>query len=268
MNCLHNFSRIVFMVFLMLWPAIMFGQETNLAEFETINSGKKWSLEFSDDCTQKWQQNWFLDGLIGTVTNSAAGMELKAGSENGNDAHHIVLWTKQSFKGDLKIEFDFTRTDTENRNVNILYIEATGIGDKEHPTDISAWNKLREVPAMKTYFQNMNALHISFAAFTNVGPKDEYIRARRYPVSDKISFKDTEILPAITGEGLFKTGVTYKISVIKTSGKLFFQVEGDGQSRLCSWDTTTFPPITEGRVGLRHMFTRSAIYKDFKIYRN
>jgi len=257
-------SDILFVI--LLFPFAGLCQMDTQTEFQRLNQSGKWELVFDDTCTQNWKQDWFLDGLIGTVTNSASGMELKAGPENGNDAHHIVLWTKQSFKGDLKIEFYYTRTDTATNNVNILYIEATGVGDKEHPKDISTWNELRQMPAMKTYFQNMNALHVSFAAFTNVGPKDEYIRARRYPVSDKLSFKDTEILPAITGEGLFITGIPYKITVIKTLDKLYFKVDGDGQSRLCSWDTTIFPPVTEGRIGIRHMFTRSAIYKDFKVY--
>lgn len=251
---------------ILCFPVAVFCQTDESADFKSLNQSEKWKLVFHDECTKNWQSSWFLDGLVGKVTNSAAGMEMKAGPENGNDAHHMVLWTKESFSGDLKIEFDFMRTDTANRNVNILYIQATGVGDSEHPKDISAWNQLREIPSMRTYFQNMNALHISFAAFSNVGPKDEYIRARRYPISEKVSFKDTEIQPAFPGDGLFKTGVSYKITVIKTLGKLFFQVKGDGQSRICTWDTTVFPPVTDGRIGLRHMFTRSSIYKDFRVF--
>lgn len=33
-----------------------------------------------------------------------------------------------------------------------------------------------------------------------------------------------------------------------------------------SWDLSEIKPVTEGRVGLRHMYSRSAIYKNIKIY--
>ena len=41
----------------------------------------------------------------------------------------------------------------------------------------------------------------------------------------------------------------------------------DGEE-LFTCDLSNVEPITEGRVGLRHMYTRSAIYKNFKIYKN
>ena len=82
----------------------------------------------SDTGTGDWKQRWFLDGECGTVKNSAKGMELTAGSEFGNNAHHMVLWTKESFEGDLKIDYEYTRLDEATRCVTILCIEATGSG--------------------------------------------------------------------------------------------------------------------------------------------
>ena len=38
-------------------------------------------------------------------------MTLTAGPEFRNDAHHMVLWTKDSFEGDLRIEYASTRLD-------------------------------------------------------------------------------------------------------------------------------------------------------------
>ena len=67
----------------------------------------------SDPCRKDWKAKWFLDGEIGTVTNCPEGMTLKAGPEFKNDAHHMVLWTKDSFEGDLKIEYDYTRLDED-----------------------------------------------------------------------------------------------------------------------------------------------------------
>lgn len=141
----------------------------------------EWNLIFHDDCTEDWSKLWFLDGLEASIENSDNGMHFKAGPEAANDAHHAVLWTKESFYGDMKIEFDYTRTDTANKYVNILYIQATGDGEGPHVEDISKWNKKREVPAMREYFENMNVFHISFAAFGNTGDGFHYVRARRYP---------------------------------------------------------------------------------------
>jgi len=64
------------------------------------------------------------------------GMELLAGTEHGNDTCHTVLWTKPSFKGNICIEYDYTRTDTVTRCVNILYFHATGNGEPDYPADI------------------------------------------------------------------------------------------------------------------------------------
>jgi hypothetical protein len=230
-------------------------------------SAAKWELVFEDNCTGNWEQNWTLDGLLAKVENSNKGMHFSAGPEFKNDAHHAVMWTKQSFEGDLKIEYDFTRTDSENNCVNILYIQATGKGEEPYVKDISAWKDLREVPSMRTYFENMNALHISYAAFPNNSDTTSYVRARRYPKPEKGSFDETKISPSYDNEGYFKTGETYHITVIKTRTQLFFKVEGKEYSRLFSWDLSEVNPITEGRIGLRHMYTRSSIYRNFKIYK-
>jgi len=109
-------------------------------------------------------------------------MTLTTGPEFKNDAHHVVLWTKQEFEGDLKTEYDYTRTDEAPNCVTILYIEATGSGEEPYAKDITKWNELRKVPAMTTYFRNKN-----------------------------------------------------------------------------------LPIITEGRIGLRHMFTRSARHANFRV---
>ena len=76
------------------------------AAFEQA-AGGTWREVFSDTGTGDWKQRWFLDGEYGTVKNSAKGMELTAGPEFGNNAHHMVLWTKESFEGDLKIDYEY-----------------------------------------------------------------------------------------------------------------------------------------------------------------
>ncbi len=248
-------------------PVLFYGQNSiQNSEFELFNSAKIWKKEFVYKGNKDWKKKWFLDGEMATIINSKKGMHYSAGSVDKEDAHHAVLWTKDSFEGDLKIEFDYTRTDTLQKNVCILYIQATGIGKEPFHKDISKWKDLRKVPAMRTYFNHMNALHISFAAFTNKGEKYDYVRVRRYPTSETVSFNVTQVLPSYDNVGFFETGITYHITVLKKENKLFFLVKGEKESRLFSWDTSDFDPITEGRIGLRHMYTRSAIYKNFKIF--
>lgn len=237
-------------------------------DFEGLNASKKWSLQFEDECTNNWQDNWFKDGLISVVEQNEKGMDLIAGPVNRNDAHHTVLWTKQSFDGDIKIEYDYTRTDSQIVNVNILYIQAQGIGKEGRGADIAEWNAYRDTASMWKYYFYMNPLHISYAAFpmVNTDPENDYIRIRKYPAETQEKFKDTEILPAYFKTGLFLPGVTYKITVIKTQSKLYFKVKGNGDEKLFSWDLAEGQSPEKGRIGLRHMFTRSARYKNFKVW--
>lgn len=253
-------------LYTLFFTALQFNQEEQ-NDFKNLNSSSGWKLEFSDECTTNWQKNWFLDGLIANVENNEKGMTFSAGPENRNDAHHAVLWTKESFKGDIKIEYKYTRTDSQVINVNILYIQAQGIGTKERDKDITKWNTYREVPKMSKYYYNMNPLHISYAAFPtkNEDPENDYIRIRKYP-AEQGKFKETEILPAFFKTGIFLPGETYKITVIKTNSKLHFNVKGKDVNKLYSWDLEEGQSPEEGRIGLRHMYTRSAQYRNFKVY--
>ncbi|MGQ1784590.1 MULTISPECIES: DUF1961 family protein [unclassified Saccharicrinis] len=235
--------------------------------YKELKECNDWEVKLLDECTGNWKDNWMLDGLIATVENSDLGMNFSAGPEHRNNAHHAVLWTKQSFKGDIKIEYDYTRTDSQLINVNILYIQAQGIGEGPYDKDIAKWNKLREVPEMGIYYNYMNPIHISYAAFPmeNNDPTKDYIRVRKYPVTKDRTFHQMEAEPSYYNMGLFLPNITYKITVIKANKKLYMQVVGDGKNKLYEWDMSDKEPSIEGRVGLRHMFTRSARYKNFKV---
>ncbi len=251
-------------------PERMVDDRTQMQEdsliFAALNASEHWQLDLSDPCTEDWQQHWSLDGLEAEVLNGPSGMHFSAGKEFKNDAHHAVLWTKKSFAGQVKIEYEYTRTDSETRCVNILYIQATGHGKGPYVEDISKWSELRQIPAMRIYYENMNTLHISYAAFPNSSDTSSYIRARRYPAPARDFGKKTKIPPSYDDDGFFVPGETYHITALKTDRKLFFRMEGKNLSKLFSWDLSEIKPIREGRIGLRHMYTPSAIYKDFKVY--
>lgn len=234
------------------------------AAFDKSSAGK-WKTIFSDSCTGDWTEQWFLDGEVGKVTTDTDGMELTAGPEFKNDSHHMVLWTKEVFEGDVKIEYDYTRLDEETRCVNILYIQATGSGEEPYVKDITEWNDLRKVPAMRMYFDHMNTYHISYAAFPNEGDDHRsYIRARRY-MPNTTGLKGSDLEPDYYPEGLFEKGVPHKITVIKKERDIFMKIENAEQACYCHMTNPDLPAITEGRIGLRHMFTRSARYKNIRI---
>ena len=220
-----------------------------------------WNQAFYDKGDGKWQDQWFLDGEFATITNTPRGMVFSSGPERGNHAHHAVLWTKESFAGDVKIEFDFTLVDGKS-SLNLIYIQATGRGGK-FDKDISKWSDLRKTPFMRNYFNTMNLLHISFAGSRN---GKEYLRLRRYPkVDENANFAETVVPPTYWEIGLFKPGETCHLTFIKKGKHLFMHGKKENISRLFHWDISSVAPISEGRIGLRQMWTRSARYQNFTI---
>jgi len=227
-----------------------------------------WQESFFDAGTGDWQEHWYLDGLKANVTNSAEGMNFQAGPVPRENASHAVLWTKQSFSGDVKIEYEYTRTDQANQYVNILYIQATGSPAAGVPADIIDWADDRSVPAMSVYWSNMDTLHISYSAYGRDPVLDDYdyIRARRYR-PDIEPNKNGPILEPDTYErtGLFAPGVPHKITVIKKGKELFMMIRNADKAYLCHWSGDEQPAISAGAIGLRHMWTRSARYRNFSV---
>lgn len=239
--------------------------------FEEALAGE-WQTAFRDDCTGDYKDNWFLDGEIAAVRNGPDGMRLTAGPQFKNDAHHMVLWTKEEFAGDLKIEFDFMRTDFEPACVCILYIQATGMGRAPYVEDITEWNEMRKVPSMAMYHDFMNTYHISYAV--GLQSNESYIRARRYiPQGDEVAeglgkgLTNTDLEPDYFNSELFAPGVKHHFTIIKREKELFAEISNGEQTQYCHWKNSKAPGITFGRIGLRHMFTRSATYKNFTVAR-
>lgn len=259
--------RHLFLTAFLLAAHVMAGESkanpaADKAAFEKAAAGVAWAEVFSDSGTEDWKAKWFLDGEVGTVRNSPEGMTLTAGPEFRNDAHHMVLWTKDSFEGDLKIDYEYTRLDEAPNCVTILYIQATGSGKGPYAKDITQWSGLRKTPAMKMYFDHMNTYHISYAA--HPGTKKAYIRGRRY-MPEKRGLKGTELKPDYSTPKLFATGVKHHITVIKQDRDLYMRVENPDQVAYFHMINPDLPVITEGRIGLRHMFTRSARYANFRM---
>ncbi|MBC2603647.1 DUF1961 family protein [Puniceicoccus vermicola] len=223
----------------------------------------EWNELFHDSGKENWEDKWFLDGEVAGVENTPYGMSFSAGPRFANNAHHAVLWTREQFEGDVKIEYNFTRTDFAERCVAILYVQATGPGEKE---DIVGWNDQRKVPNMSIYFNGMHTYHISYAAFGNSFETDvQYIRARRYMPGSE-SLEGTALPGDYDSTHLFQPGVPHQISVIKRGGReLFMRIRNPETTVHLRWYNEDLPAIESGRIGIRHMATRSGLYSDFRV---
>lgn len=235
------------------------------SQFEVLDK-LDWEIAFEDSCTKSWQQNWVMDGERSYIKHTTEGMEYYAGSEAHNDTCHTVLWTKQQFSGDIKIEYDYTRMDTSKLGVNIIYILASGSGKDRYDKDIFKWNDLRRVPAMKVYYNHMNTYHISYAAYSFNDEEPEYIRARRYMPETGKGLEGTELTPEYENSGFFKKGIKHHITIIRRENKLYMKVSNPTQTEYYWFDTSKFPSIVSGHIGLRHMWTRAARYANFQVY--
>lgn len=258
-NVMQNAILKVCLSFLFLAAGLLITLEVT-GEQSGIDS---WHLVFSENGASTWESNWFLEGEKATVENTGEGFVFTAGPVPLEQASHAVLWTRQDFSGDLKIQYDYTRLDgnLEVIGVNILFIHATGLGTEEHPEDIFLSTLARTVPRMKYYFLYMNSLHISYAT------ERRYVSARRYPSPDVKSFQDgTQIQPIYTDIDLFQPGETWQITVIKEGGHLQFIAEREEERHVFNWNTTSFPDVSHGRIGLRHMWTRSSRYENFQVF--
>lgn len=264
MNLVLFRNRLFFIFMTFTCPFLGNAQEAEFKDYLKL----PWEEVFSDTGKEDWQSRWFLDGQRAWIKNMDDGMLYSAGPVERDDACHAVLWTKQSFSGDLKIEYDYTRMDNIQKAVNIIYIQATGKNEDPYSKDIAEWSSLRTIPYMRTYYQNMNLLHVSYAAFTNDDAKEkkDYVRARRYPVLPGQKFgADTRVGASYDDTGLFIPGIKYHITLIKKGAMLFMKVEGNGKSTLFYWDYSDHPQILEGRIGLRHMWTRCSKYANFSV---
>jgi hypothetical protein len=214
----------------------------------------EWITVMEDDGTEDWTQQWSLDGEgVTTVTHTPEGMELHARDD------HMALWTKKSFEGDVKIEYEFTRLDVDGSGVCIIYIQATGDGQENYHKDITQWADDRESPGMGKYFRNMHLYHISYAC--------GYVRGRRYmPIEGKMNTY-SELFPEylVDAESFFEPEVTYKMTLIKNDMAIRMKAEGAGKVLYFKLNNEKCPEITEGPIGFRQMQTRRSRYKNFRV---
>jgi hypothetical protein len=241
------------------------GSDSFCARFLTYSAGQ-WQESFYDSMASSWENNWFLDGELASLTPGEHGLDFWAGPNAGDDASHAVLWTHQEFFGDIMIEFDYTRLDSVYRYVNIIYVQAQGSGQEGYDPDIYLWREQRKIPAMRNYFLNMHTYHISYAAYgvQNDDPKLDYVRARRYTPA-LAGLRGTDLTPDYFETGLFLPGVRYQVAIIKKEKELMMRVRSDENESCFYWTNDQLDAVEGGRIGLRHMYTRGSRYSRFRV---
>lgn len=228
---------------------------------------RNWQEVFSDNFDSLDNAVWHLDGKKGALEIVPDGLVISAGNAIRKNSDHVVLWNRNVYKGDIRIEYDFTRLDTCNtETVNIIYLHATGSGKDGYDRDIMKWNEKREIPAMETYFNHMNLYHISYAVEKGATLETDYVRARRYIPETGKGLDGTALSPEYEDTGLFEIGVRYHITVVKSGEMMFMEVAGDSDRKLFHFDLSKLPGLDEGRVGLRQMWGRKSKYDNFRIF--
>lgn len=248
-----------FLFVLCLMPQSFSGTPTSATDKSISLYHQNWHEVFFDPGFRDWHERWFLDGNKAHVYNDEEKMIL----ETGNKAY-AVLWTKESFKGSLKIEYDFLCADSYKQGVNILYIEATGQDKKGYSKDILKWADKRKNAYMSDYYAHMHTYHLSYATGEN-----DYIRGRRYLpdqwLPDAMKLWGTAIKGELAHAGIFDDKSWIHVTVIKRQKSLLVEFRHPQKTINLELINDDKPEISEGRVGLRLMPKRLSYFKNISI---
>jgi hypothetical protein len=90
---------------LLQWSHVLANDEKDEPQWKQFRqlSSAEWKEVFHDSCSAGWSDRWTLDGLKATVIHSDRGMDFRAGPNRKEDASHAVMWTKDSFQGDIHL---------------------------------------------------------------------------------------------------------------------------------------------------------------------
>jgi hypothetical protein len=239
------------------------------------------AILFEDSMKANWERNWFLDGKLGFLKHWNGGLYLAAGpltkwgerafgveEPTEYNAHHIVLWTRQSYEDDIRVSYRFV-TQPNSEGTQLLYIQAQGVGTPPHVPDIHAWRQLREIPGMDQYYNHMDLISLSL--------RDE-IRCRRYPWQDSegVPYGKRGLFEPMVGHPGLAEGTPYALQVEKRKASLRLIIRDlakDEETVDHTWDLSkteeTRRPlhVEAGRIRIRLMGGAKILLRDFKIER-
>lgn len=233
------------------------------------------TLLFEDSMAENWQKNWFLDGEKATLEHRDDGLAFiteytvnKRVDRAGFDAQHAVLWTRESFEGDIRITYKYTKLPGCSWQ-KLIYVQAQGIGEGPFVQDIDAWRDERKVPVMSDYFGRMDLIGLSLR---------DQIRCKRYPWNDmEGNDLEDEFLPRAENKGM-KIGHELDVLVEKRKESILLRITDTttGENVVDHiWDLSDERVlknrnpkyIESGRIGIRQMGGHKILMRDFKVER-
>lgn len=230
---------------------------------------------FEDSMAENWEAQWFLDGKKATLEHRDGGLafitEESGFNKNENraafDAQHAVLWTRESFEGDIRITYKYTRLPGCTWQ-KLIYVQAQGVGGP-FDADIYAWKDRREVAVMSEYFNHMDLIGLSL--------RNE-VRCKRYPWNDLDGNDlEDEFLPRAEIDG-WPIGHELDVVLEKRRESLYLRITDTvtGEAIVDHRWSLTDPRVlddhdpkfvTEGRIGIRQMGGHKLWMRDFKVER-
>jgi hypothetical protein len=226
-----------------------------------------WHVVLSDDGTGNWKDNWFLFGDpsrgIG-VTNSTEGMTLRAGDGTNPKSDHAVLWTKATFSGDLRVEYDFTVLDRYSTSIpsngycSAVLLYSRPSASAPFASDLADWPVARRNADTSGRALNEAVDGLQFNYAFNGDPRGNRFRLRANPgyvlIGESVEMK------------LFAPGIEHHVVVEKRGDSMTVSAAGSDGQRFAK--TFSAPPLAKqssGHVGLRNMNRREARYRNIRI---
>ena len=245
--------------------AAVLGLGLCMAGAAVAQTAPPWVLKFSDTTTTPGAAvtKYFKDGSVGTVSYTAGGLDINAPNRVGGPT---VVWTKTSFSGDIKVEFDYKRLDIPRVGVSeasLLVLNGWGlttvcqVDHTVHPLDIRTW--ARPVAPYAFYQYCMTNQTVGFDTLD--GGTIQRTTVRQNPGYHDMA---TIIRP------MLQSGVYYRVTATRIGNTLTAVVKR-GTTAVASVTAILNPSLPGsqvsrlGYVGFRQINGRHAAYRNIKI---
>ena len=230
-----------------------------------VEAAPPWVLKFSDPAGTPGAAvtKYFKDGSVGTVSYTAGGLDINAPNRVGGPT---VVWTKTSFSGDIKVEFDYKRLDIPRVGVSeasLLVLNGWGlttvcrVDNTVHPLDIRTWAR-----PVATYAFYQYCMTNQTVGFDNLdGGTIQRTTVRQNPGYHDMA---TIIRP------MLQSGVYYRVTATRIGNTLTAVVKR-GTTAVASVTAILNPSLPGsqvsrlGYVGFRQINGRHAAYRNIKI---
>lgn len=219
----------------------------------TIPVPRSWTLAFDDPGSGGWSGKYDLHGPPCAQASNVGGIRLRSCASEDDS---LILWTRQRFDGDMKVEYDYRILSnlSPTQEIASALLIGTGDGATGLPADFAAWT----VPFDQGRYQNTNTLWMNYAYQNPASGDPLRIRLRRNPGYNNLGDAPPEFP--------FNVGTTYHIVVEKVGSNFTVSVTGPSGTRSHTWSNSSIGGITGGYVGFRNMHFRETLISNVRIY--